>query len=154
MDSTKSISFNKKATSDFYPVVTRRVNDYFKSKGISRNANLAMMSKTVFILLVYMVSYGMLLSNYFSPWIMLILAGIHGFFTALIGLNITHDAMHDSYTSNRTVNYFIGLLFNLIGANDYVWRVSHNAVHHIDPVVMIGVPFIGCRRPLVPAAHQ
>ncbi len=57
-------------------------------------------------------------------------AAAHGFSTAQIGLNIGHDAIHGTYSSKINVNKKIALLFNLIGANDYVWSITHNLIHH------------------------
>ena len=126
------ISFNKKQKSDFFPTVKKRVSEYFKNNNISVNANIEMQLKVLFILGGFMLSYALLISNQFShsPWIMLILACLFGFFAALIGLNIGHDAIHGAYSSNRKVNKYMGIWFNIIGANDHVWSISHNLVHH------------------------
>ena len=35
-----------------------------------------------------------------------------------------------SCPKNEKVNKRIAILFNLVGANDYVWSISHNIVHH------------------------
>lgn len=89
-----------------------------------------MVIKTIIILLVWMGSYFLILSNLVSPWAMLLLALLHGFSAAMIGFNIGHDAIHGSYTKNPVLNKRLGLCFNLVGANDYVWNISHNIVHH------------------------
>lgn len=130
MGKATKITFNKKRSAEFYPEIKLRVNAYFDSNNLSRHANGAMIFKTTFILLIYFLSYVLLVSNIFNLWALLILAGIHGFFTALIGLNIAHDAIHGAYSSNKRINKKLGLLFNIIGANDYVWHISHNIVHH------------------------
>lgn len=85
---------------------------------------------SVFILCGYALSYSLLLSNLFGPLVLLLLCAVHGFFTAQIGLSIGHDAIHGAYSSSRKVNRRISLLFNLIGANDYIWEITHNRLHH------------------------
>lgn len=129
-DSQQKITFDKKELADFYPEVRRRVDAYFKNKQIGKHANGAMIAKTAFILSVFAGSYLLLLSNLFSPGVLLLLAVVNGFFTALIGLNIAHDAIHGAYSSNQAVNKAMGLWFNIVGANDYVWMVTHNVIHH------------------------
>lgn len=124
------IIFNRKNLADFQPTLRKRVNDYFKDNNISRNANSLMIFKTVVILLVYATTYALALSNILSPWALLGVVLLHGFATALIGLNIAHDAIHGAYSSSPKVNKFLGALFNVIGANDYNWSISHNMVHH------------------------
>ena len=124
------IKFTNQHDTNFYVTIKRRVDQYFKETGKSKKANGVMIRKTLFILSIFALTYILLISNLFSPGWLLVLAIIHGFFTALIGLNITHDAMHGAYSSKPKVNYRIGLFFNLIGANDYMWKISHNLLHH------------------------
>ncbi len=89
-----------------------------------------MVLKTILIFLGWAVLIFIILSNLVSPLWMFVLALFHGFFTAMIGMNIAHDAIHGAYTNNSKLNKKIGVIFNLIGANDYVWGISHNIVHH------------------------
>ena len=130
MSDSRKITFNRNKESEFYSVVKQRVNDYFVSNNISRHANGAMITKTIIILVAYAATYFMLLSNFFSPWVMLLIAMLHGFLTAMIGLNIAHDAIHGAYSSAKGINQRLGALFNFIGANDYVWKLTHNFAHH------------------------
>jgi linoleoyl-CoA desaturase len=127
--SNPTISFQKQP-SDFYPVLRKRVDQYFKDNKLSKYANRKMIMLSIFILLVHASTYGLLLSNLFGPAVLLGLCVIHGFFTAQIGLSIGHDAIHGSYSANGKVNRRIALLFNFIGANDYVWSITHNVLHH------------------------
>ena len=53
-----------------------------------------------------------------------------GLFTAFIGLNIAHDAVHGSLSKYKSVNKVLGYSFNIIGGNCYVWNITHNIVHH------------------------
>ena len=43
---------------------------------------------------------------------------------------MAHDALHGAYSSSPTVNKLIGLSFDLIGANGYMWKITHNVIHH------------------------
>lgn len=130
MENATKITFNKKRHPEFYPEIKLRVAAYFSTNNISTHANGAMVFKTVFILSFYLLTYVLLISNIFNLWLLLALAGIHGFFTAMIGLNIAHDAIHGAYSSNKTTNKYLGILFNVIGANDYIWKITHNIIHH------------------------
>lgn len=47
-----------------------------------------------------------------------------------IGMGVMHDAIHGSYSKNKKVNKVLGYTFNLIGANDRIWRIQHNMLHH------------------------
>lgn len=130
MEVSEKLSFAKKQSKDFYSILKERVEQYFMHEGISKNANAFMVFKTIFILFIFFLTYGLMLSNLFDTWVLLILVIINGFFTALIGLNIGHDAIHGSYSSNHKVNKILSLTFNIVGANDYMWRRMHNVIHH------------------------
>jgi len=97
----KRIIFNKTKIENFYPTVKVRVDKYFKDKNISKHFNGAMIFKTIFILTIFVGTYALILSNLFSPWIVLLLAMINGFFVALIGINIAHDGVHGAYSSRH-----------------------------------------------------
>ncbi|GAA0188128.1 acyl-CoA desaturase [Fulvivirga kasyanovii] len=124
------IRFNGKKQPGFYAEVKQEVENYFKNNNISKNANGAMVFKTVFFLGTLVALYLMLLLGGFSWPTMLFLAILLGMVQAFIGFNVCHDAIHGSYSSNSKVNNFLSLTFNLIGANAYVWKITHNQVHH------------------------
>jgi linoleoyl-CoA desaturase len=60
-------------------------------------------------------------------WILAIVMGIG---MAGCGFSIAHDAIHGAYSSNRYVNAILGLSFDLLGASSYLWRITHNVIHH------------------------
>jgi linoleoyl-CoA desaturase len=47
-----------------------------------------------------------------------------------IGFSISHDALHGAYSSKNTVNEILGLTFDMLGANGYMWKITHNIIHH------------------------
>jgi linoleoyl-CoA desaturase len=115
---------------DFFATVRKRVDSHFAQHNLSKNANGAMWAKTAFFLVGIVLLYGLLLSGIFPLWGMLCLAVLIGMFAAFIGFNVCHDAIHGSFSKNPKVNYLLGLVFNVLGANAYVWGITHNMVHH------------------------
>ena len=128
MGETK-LSF-KKNTSGFFSEVKKKVNTYFKENNISKNANAEMIFKSFFFLGGALTFYLMILLGGFSAPVTIILALLLGAFMAFIGFNVGHDAIHGAYSKNNTINKIMGLSFNIAGANDYVWSITHNLVHH------------------------
>src|SRR5690606_17745347 len=61
---------------------------------------------------------------------MLGLAVLMGVGMAGIGFCVSHDALHGAYSANPRVNSLLGLSFDLIGANAYMWKITHNVIHH------------------------
>ena len=130
MEQTKKIQFDRKSAVDFYQVLSKRVEDYFKINNISKHANAAMVFKTLVISAIFVLSYIGIISNLFGLGMMLVFFAINGFFAAMVGFNISHDAVHGAYSSNKTLNRILGATFNLLGTSDYVWKIKHNIVHH------------------------
>ena len=125
----QKIKFPKCNTS-FHAKVRDRADAYFTENKISKNADGAMVIKTIFFLSGTLSLYLLILFSGFSPVVLWCMAGILGMFSAFVGFNVGHDAIHGSYSSNQTVNKLLGSVFYLIGANPYVWSISHNLVHH------------------------
>ncbi|TGE27089.1 fatty acid desaturase family protein [Hymenobacter metallicola] len=127
---SKSLKFTNTQRSTFFATVRERVDAYFQGQQISRHANAAMWFKTILFLSCFVALYALIISGQFGLWTMLVLAGLLGATCAFIGFNICHDALHGSFSANKRVNRAFSLLFNLIGANPYVWTITHNIVHH------------------------
>lgn len=124
------VRFVDKNKSMFFPILKKRVEEYFETNNVSKHANGAMVWKTTFFLGGFCLLYGLIISNQFSPLAMLGMAIVLGMFAAFIGFNICHDAIHGSYSSNPKVNKALSYLFNLVGANYFVWQTTHNVIHH------------------------
>jgi linoleoyl-CoA desaturase len=124
------LKFNNKSKSQFMATTRGRVEQYFQETDKSQNANGLMWLKTVTFLGGFIALYALIISNAFSIWVMLPLAALLGMFSAFVGFNICHDAIHGSFSSNKHVNKAFGSIFNLLGASPYVWSITHNAVHH------------------------
>lgn len=126
-----NIKFNTDNNPDFFLEVTKRVNSYFKENNISKYANLNMKLKTTFMLLLYFIPFGILLSgSVTSLWPILGLWVAMGFGVSGIGLSIMHDANHGAYSTNKYVNSVLGFLINFLGAYHVNWRIQHNVLHH------------------------
>lgn len=126
----QKVIFDRPTGNSFQKDVQHRVNEYFRANGHSVKANSEMVLKTILSISGWVATYLLILFSGWNPWILLALAMTHGFFMAMIGLNVGHDAIHGSYSKSKKINRFLGLTFNIVGANDYVWNISHNIVHH------------------------
>lgn len=130
MDFTlNQVKFSKTHNEEFYKTLRSRVMQYFKDQEISRFANAAMISKSVFMILLYFVPFVVL---FFSDnsWISLLMWVLMGFGMSGIGLSIMHDANHGAYSKRPWVNKMMGALIHTLGANDINWKIQHNVLHH------------------------
>ncbi len=127
----QAVRFKRDNTTDFAKVLRTRVKGYFKEKNISKHANSKMVIKTIFMISLYFIPYGIFLSGAVeSYWGMVGLYLIMGLGLAGIGLSIMHDANHGAYSKNEKVNNFIGKILNVVGGYDFNWRTQHNVLHH------------------------
>src|SRR6478735_8397538 len=124
------VRFSKSTTSDFYSTLNKNVENYFISNKLSKKGNGIMAFKVVFYLAVLIATYLLLILSHSALPFQFVLWLILGFFTAFVGLNISHDAVHDSLSANKSLNQILGYTFNIIGANCYIWNITHNIVHH------------------------
>lgn len=126
----EKVVFNNQLNPGFSEEVKAEVRAFFKERKLSKHANGEMVLKTIIIVSLYLFPYLFILSGTVSSigmWLLCILMGVG---LAGIGFSVAHDALHGSYSSNSTVNNVIGFSFDLVGANGYIWKITHNVIHH------------------------
>lgn len=125
------VRFNN-ANRQFYTELKKRVDQYFKEKGVTKNGNWNMYVKTVFMFLAYLVPYALLVSGIFeSRLVWFLLCILMGLGMAGVGLCVMHDANHGSYSRNTRLNKLLGYAsMGLIGGYSLNWRIQHNVIHH------------------------
>ncbi len=128
--SHQKVTFNNRQNRDFAKTVNRRVNAFFDERGLSKHANASMVTKTVVLFTLYFGSYALIISGILPLWAMWAMCVVMGVGMAGIGFSVSHDALHGAYSSNKTVNRLLGLSFDLLGANGYMWKITHNVIHH------------------------
>lgn len=90
-----------------------------------------MVFKTIFMLLLFFAPLAVIIFGSLSSVPLLFgLFVLSGLGMAGIGMGIMHDAIHGSYSKSSFINKIMGYTINLIGANNEVWRLQHNVLHH------------------------
>lgn len=125
-----TVRFSNRNQNDFTRTLRKRVDNYFKSKGISRNANATMVMKTVVFLTLYILPFVALFTFAPSFGVSLLLWAIMGFAVAGIGMSVMHDANHGAYSRNPRINALVGHSLNLCGGAVVNWKMQHNVLHH------------------------
>src|SRR5687767_10561608 len=126
----QALKFIDRGDSRFLVTLKERVESYFNNQGLSRHANKLMVIKTALFLSLMPVLYVLIVTGITPVFVQLLLCILLGINMAFIGFNVCHDALHGSYSSNQKVNKWLGFIFNIIGANAYMWNLTHNKVHH------------------------
>ena len=127
--------YKSKDTNGFYTELRSRVDLYFQQNGVSKKGTAEIVVKTFFILILYVWSYWMMLHHWSSLLINLLFGILFGVTNVLIVFNISHDAAHNALFKSRKLNHFLSYTFNLVGANAYLWNITHNQIHHSFPNV-------------------
>ncbi|MFO7847521.1 MAG: acyl-CoA desaturase [Balneolaceae bacterium] len=130
MAAVEKVTFNNRTSREFSKTVKQRVDQYFEENGLSKHANAQMVIKTVIMLTLFLGSYALIISGQFSLGTMWFLTFLMGIAAAGIGFSISHDALHGAYSSSNKVNRTLGFTFDMLGANGYIWKITHNIIHH------------------------
>lgn len=107
-----------------------RVDDYFKTNGISRHANWHMVIKSVVFLGLYLIPYVVMMLVQLPAGVQFALWFLMGIALAGIGMSVMHDANHGAYSSRKWVNRMMGHTLNLVGGSVFNWKNQHNILHH------------------------
>jgi len=125
------VRFSQNKDIVFKKTLHRRVNEYFKLTGLSKNHNPSMVFKTIVMLSIYILPFILILTVSMPAWLAMIFYLIMGIGVAGIGMSVMHDGNHFGYSDNHRVNRIIGLTMNLLGADAYNWKIKHNKLHHV-----------------------
>src|SRR5689334_16756772 len=97
------VKFVDRDKSAFYATLRENVDRYFSEQNISRNANGAMVFKTIVLMSMYLGPL-VVMSIFHPPLLVnLMLWSVMGFGLAGIGMSVMHDANHGAYSANETV---------------------------------------------------
>ncbi len=124
------VKFTKTGEEEFYKVLRKRVNTYFKDNKISKFGNSKMYFKTIIMLAMYLVPFILILTYLENPWLIVLMWAIMGVGMAGTGMSVMHDANHGSYSKTKWVNTLVGKVILIVGGSDVNWRIQHNVLHH------------------------
>jgi linoleoyl-CoA desaturase len=126
----KIVRFNT-SNRQFYSTAKKRVDEYFRTKNISKFGDYRMVIKSIIMFLIFLGPYALFVTNVFTNgWILMALSVIMGIGMSGVGLSIMHDANHGSYSKNQWVNKMMAMSMNLIGGSSINWQLQHNNLHH------------------------
>lgn len=115
---------------EFMKVLRKRVDDYFTETGRPRRDCPAMYVKTAVIMAWFAASYAGLVFWSQAWWQACLAAVSLGASMACIGFNIQHDGSHGAYSRHRWINTLMGMTLDLLGGSSYIWKKTHNLIHH------------------------
>ncbi|MFD2522529.1 fatty acid desaturase family protein [Emticicia soli] len=124
------VKFLNKDKSLFFSALRENVDAYFYENQIAKTGGNKILTKAICLLTIYIGSYAMILSGFYSKWQMLALAALMGVGVAGVGMSVMHDAIHGSFSERKWINKLFGASLYLLGGNVYNWEIQHNRLHH------------------------
>ena len=77
-----------------------------------------------------LIPFILVLTVSMPQWVMILLMVVTGVGMAGVGMNVMHDANHESFSKRKWVNKLMGSSIYILAGNVYNWKVQHNVLHH------------------------
>lgn len=116
--------------SEFQTTLRKRVREYLKENNLSGKADYRFYVKAVANLAIYLAPFIIWLVFKPGVWGTIGLFAITGVGMAGVGMNLMHDALHDTVTKSEWWNRRMGAVLYLLTGNSYTWKTQHNVKHH------------------------
>ncbi len=126
----KTIKFSKIDKAKFFRTLNKRVNTYFKENDIKRTGNWKLYLKAFLMFAIFLVPFILILTINMPYWLLLSLTVLIGVGMAGVGMNVMHDANHESFSNKKWLNKLMGSSIYILAGNVYNWKVQHNVLHH------------------------
>ena len=124
----KQVKFAK--CEGFMQTLRERVDAYFDENGLSKRDSPRMYLKTFIIMTWLVASYVGILLWATTIVQATLLAVSLGAAMAAVGFNIQHDGGHGAYSKYPFVNGLMAFMLDVLGGSSFIWKRTHNIVHH------------------------
>ncbi|MFM8387002.1 MAG: fatty acid desaturase family protein [Planctomycetia bacterium] len=125
-----SVRFAPPQGSPFTVELKQEVTRYFEERGLSDKGGWRSWVRAVVMLGLVFGPWALVLAGVLTGWWALAACVVMGVGVAGVGFAVGHDAQHGAFSSRPWVNRVVGLSFDLMGASGYLWRFTHNRIHH------------------------
>jgi linoleoyl-CoA desaturase len=124
------VSFAVGNKPDFYSALRQKVNTYFEKTHQSKSGNRSLYFKAFVLYTLYIGSFAAILFSGWPGWVLLLLCIPMGLGACGLGLNVMHDALHQSFASSKFWNKVMGITMEILGGSNVTWKIQHNMMHH------------------------
>ena len=125
-----TIKFSRVDSAKFFRTLNKRINSYFKDNNIKKTGNWKLYGKAMVMFALFIIPLILIYTLDLSGWVQGLFMVIIGIGMAGVGMNVMHDANHESFSSKKWVNKLMGSSIYILAGNDYNWKVQHNVLHH------------------------
>ncbi|MEJ1238064.1 acyl-CoA desaturase [Chryseolinea sp. T2] len=112
-----------------FPPLKKKVDEYFS--GVRHPAGNQKLYVKASLQVGMAISLYVLLVFFTPPaWISVGLCVVLGILLSLIGFNVMHEGGHQSFSRHAWLNKLSSYFLNILGGNQYYWKIKHNQNHH------------------------
>lgn len=125
------VKYSKELNHQFAQELKQKVGACLAELGRGKQANLAMIFKSVWAVLFYYSVYALILSGMVQNlYALFLLWAMLGIGQAFVGMGVMHDVLHNAYTNSKWVKALMEIPIHSIGIVSGIWKMEHNQVHH------------------------
>lgn len=133
MEKVTKPRFSKSGHEAIFQQLRQEVNHLVEQLEPKRRGSILL--KAILFPALYIITYITLLVSGTHNWAFYACYFLLGILLVMIFLNIIHDAVHGTIFNSKKMNDWYVYLFDLMGANSYVWKLRHIRFHHNYPNV-------------------
>jgi linoleoyl-CoA desaturase len=104
-----------------------------KIKSLSKSRIITLKIKVFLLPAIYIALYLSVLLHNPIAWSLYWHYSLMGIMVVVIFVNLIHEACHGNIFKTKKLNLYTYYLFDLLGANSYIWKQRHLNLHHRFP---------------------
>ena len=131
----KTITFPPE-NDEFFNDLRSEVLAYFQETGQSIYGNKWMSLKMAALFIVYILVFTIPFVFKVEPWHILLSYAFLGIWGVFLGVNVGHDAAHNSLFKIKKHNQWFMYIFDLLGLSSFNWKNRHVSGHHVFSNIM------------------
>lgn len=114
-----------------------RIKVNYLVKDLTPKKHYQLQIKAILFPITYVLLYFMALTFGQNKQIYFLCFGLMGVMIVIIFLNLIHEAVHKTiFRNKKSWNKLYVYLFDVLGANSYIWKIRHIRCHHAFPNVL------------------
>lgn len=130
-----NIKFKREPKDGFFLTLNKRVNDYFKSNGITKKSTTYGKFKVALFLAIFAGLVTAIYTANGNIAILLSAFAVLGFIQICCALILGHEGVHGAFSKSDFSNKMMTYMFDLVGTSGYLWGLRHVHSHHPYPMI-------------------
>ena len=120
---------------EFYLEMRRRVDQWFRERGLNKSAPPRQIVKGLGFFAVALCAYLLVITQLVPRWTMLPLCLVSGMSLFIFAMSFAHDGCHGAMSRSGRVNRLWCYAYDLAGVSSYITNSDHMSGHHRAPNV-------------------